>query len=340
MCGIFGWTINEKQARKALPLAKREALVVALARANVSRGRHSWGAYAAMAEGAEVMKGVGPMTSLPGLSSLALASTLMAHTRHATTGDVTEVNSHPFQIGVVLGAHNGMIYNHADLNRQYGRACTVDSQHLFHHINEGRPLTDCEGYGTVEYVRTDADAATVYLCQMEGGELAAVGLGSRKNPYAVVWSSSEAHLAQALREAGIKGAFPYALKRNRVYAAKPDGVLYRSNTEHRLAQGGRRVSLADLAKTRGEVETRRPSIRLGRPLPGGLRRPETTVQGFRRDDRKEDGGRPYGATMKPGQCGPERFDFDGEEDMALYDEELDAMMERTTAWVRQGGLPN
>lgn len=340
MCGIFGWTIDEKRARKAFPLAKREALVVALARANVQRGRHSWGAYAATTDGAEVMKGVGPMTSLPGLSSFALASTLMAHTRHATTGEVTEVNSHPFQIGVVLGAHNGMVYNHADLNAKYGRACTVDSQHLFHNINEGRPLTDCEGYGTVEYVRTDGDAKTVYLCQMEGGELAAVGIGPRKNPYAVVWSSSEFHLSQALREAGIKGVFPYALKRNRVYVAKPDGILYRSNAEHCLAQGGRRVSAADLARTRGVESRPAPSLRFTRPLPGGLRRPETTVQGYLRDDRKEDGGRPYGATSKPGQCGPESFDL-RDEDTALYDEdEIDAMVQRTSAWVRQGGMPN
>jgi hypothetical protein len=269
MCGIFGYVLD---AKRAPPLAQRAALVSALAVANTRRGGHSWGAYShagAAAENGEVLKGTGPMAAVPGLDTLAVGTTVMAHCRYATNGAVTSENSHPFTIGNILGAHNGMVYNHEALSVKYQRKIEVDSEHLFHHVTEGRPFTDVVGYGTVEYVRLDGDLREVHLCKMAHGQLAVYGLGPRKKPYGVVWSSDEQHLRAALRGAGLKG-FPYNLRESRVYTASADGVLYKTEIEHKLSveSVSREEQRRAEAITRGEVRT----VGLPRPvLKGGPR---------------------------------------------------------------------
>lgn len=263
MCGIFGYVMD---AKRAPALDQRTALVLSLAALNTRRGKHSWGAYVhdggATANG-ETLKGLGPMDGTPGIDGLALCSTVMAHCRHATTGAVTAENSHPFTVGNILGAHNGMVYNHAELAVKYGRKIEVDSEHLFHHVNEGRDFGDALGYGTLEYVRLNGDLREVHLCRMAHGQLAVYGLGPRKKPYGVVWSSDENHLRTALASAGLRG-FPYNLRESRVYVASADGTLYKTETEHKLSPDSlsREEQRRMEAITRGEATYQPPALRL------------------------------------------------------------------------------
>jgi hypothetical protein len=73
------------------------------------------------------------------------------HTRHATFGAKVAENSHPFSIKGIIGAHNGIIHNHASVAREHGIEYEVDSEVIFHAIADGIPLSELEGYGAVVF---------------------------------------------------------------------------------------------------------------------------------------------------------------------------------------------
>lgn len=145
MCGIAGYltsTFIDSRHKVALAI---------LAKNMEARGGHSWGTMTA--RGADV-RGLGSIDA--GLRIPAKLPTAFAlHTRYGTQGARTLENAHPFTIagalGTVVGIHNGIISNHGILNQRHARACAVDSQHIFHHIANGIPFDDLEGYGTIVY---------------------------------------------------------------------------------------------------------------------------------------------------------------------------------------------
>lgn len=239
MCGLFGWTIAPGAPVRE---GQRRALAGSLARANAQRGPHSWGAYTVLKDEVEVAREVGSIAQVRGIGVLGLANTCLGHTRWATTGAVVTDNCHPFTLGDLTLAHNGMIHNHAELCAKYGRKDTarVDSMHLLFHLAEERPFSDLEGYGTITYVRA-ARPGDVHLCRMSGGELTAYGLGERSAPWGTVWSSNATHLREALADAKVPH-FPWeTLRENRVYLASADGTLYimSADVTHKLADDRR-----------------------------------------------------------------------------------------------------
>lgn len=212
MCGIFGWRLQA-----AMPPEQRVALAAALALQNDERGGDSWGYWA---PGVGVRRGLGEIS--PQARELARCAILAAHTRRATTGAATLENAHPFQVGALLGAHNGVIHNHVALNARYHRNCAVDSQHIFYHLAEGRPLDELIGYGAVWWRLADEDV--VRLCRLsEDAELAVYGLGRYEAPEGTVWSSDCKHLVTALAVAGLD-AFPYQVAVGAQLMVKSDRV--------------------------------------------------------------------------------------------------------------------
>lgn len=100
---------------------------------NVTRGKDSAG-IAWVEDNKAIIEKVAehPLVAFNKTLNLARATksgTMLGHTRQATTGHVIDKNAHPFLVGGIAFAHNGIIINH----HKFGKY-QVDSQCLIHGI--------------------------------------------------------------------------------------------------------------------------------------------------------------------------------------------------------------
>lgn len=232
MCGIFGFTF--KKGTKLISNQQVGMLTYLLAILNDKRGGDSWGFVGIdNNQNLTIDRGLGDVSDVPW--KLLGYKKLMAHTRYATKGSATIANAHPFEIGRIIGAHNGMIYNHESIAKSLNRECPVDSMHLFHHINEGKDFDDLNGYGTIEWIE-DKDPSTIYLCQLHNGDLSVYGLGTHGGQIdGVIWSSDYRHLEMALKLTNLRDkTFKYTIQQGQVYYANEGGLFYAKGRTYSL----------------------------------------------------------------------------------------------------------
>lgn len=179
-----------------------------------TRGRQSWG----WTDGnKQIVKSTGPIMdewnhTLTGWKTVGL------HTRQATTGGITSDNSHPWQIGSILGMHNGMVYNHAELNKKYDRKFAVDSMHILANIDEGKPLSEIESYGAIVYWQN----GKLHMGRWNNGDLS---LARAKFGWA--WASTKTALQHSLECAGFETdeVSYYNLKEGRLYVIDGPNIV-------------------------------------------------------------------------------------------------------------------
>lgn len=203
MCGLFGAASNT-------PIKRLDQVITQLAIYNEDRGKQSWGVF----DGKKLAKGVGPISRNLWRIPRADRGLLLGHTRAATVGDVTQANAHPFEFTsadnkcTVVGAHNGHVANHEELNKKYNTELQVDSMHIFWHIANGVPMGDIEGYGAITFVKD----GVLYLGRFNGGQLAVAQIEKA----GLIWSSDESALSKALEGANLKH-FTYEIEEGATY---------------------------------------------------------------------------------------------------------------------------
>jgi hypothetical protein len=219
-------------------------LAAVLSSENDHRGGDSWGIHSPLWG---VKKGLGDISRGCRAALLADEKDLWAHTRAASTGEVTVANAHPFELPTLVGAHNGIVGTHALLNELYGRKCAVDSEHIFRHLEERLDLSEVESWGAIEYsLRSRPERA--YLCVFNGGSLSV-----RKVKGGVVWSSTDTALRRALSCAGI-GSRPFELDNGTLYYAER-GQFHATDDYLPIAPVGKRAAFPARANSNADDRT-------------------------------------------------------------------------------------
>lgn len=115
MCGIIGYV---GKAKRAVPI-----LLEGLKNLEY-RGYDSAGIACVKNERIEIVKSTGPIVNLESKVDASLSSSVgIGHTRWATHGEPSEINSHPHKVGKMTIVHNGIIENYLEIKNELAKSC-------------------------------------------------------------------------------------------------------------------------------------------------------------------------------------------------------------------------
>jgi len=209
MCGIFGYA-KRQNAQNDNQIERLKDVLTYLADESVIRGTDSTGVSMINSNNRETFKATAPSSEVVThdtwknniLNRVDRDSTIaIGHVRFATHGVVNSRNAHPFEIGDVVGAHNGIIYNYNKLADKYNKSIEVDSEIIFESLNDrsmNSALEELEGDYAISWVK---DSNKIVHLARESSRPLSVAYW--KKAKILMWASTDDILDKALKRAGL-----------------------------------------------------------------------------------------------------------------------------------------
>ena len=209
MCGIFGYA-KRQNAQNDNQLEVIKKVLTNLADESVVRGTDSTGISMINPASRRTFKATAPSSEV--ITDDSWESNILdrvdrnntiaiGHVRLATHGVVNSRNAHPFEIGNVIGAHNGIIYNYNKLAKKYNKSIEVDSEIIFESLNlnsKKKALEELEGDFAISWIR---DSNRIVHLARESSRPLSVAYW--KKAKTLIWASTDEILKKSLKRAGL-----------------------------------------------------------------------------------------------------------------------------------------